>query len=383
MMLSIVRLVLAPLLSLFLMMMGSGLFNTFVSVKLEVSGYKPEAIGMVTAALYLGILIGSIRMDRWISKIGHIRSFVAIAGLMAAGVLLQSLCLNLWFWALLRIIAGICLAGVFVIIESWLLMLTPPNRRGAILSVYLGVLYAALSSGQLLLDLTDLNGAFPFYITALLTLLSIIPVTIRKITEPKMGEAISQLSLIQLYQISPLGFVGGIVSGMVLAVTYGLVPVYAKEIGLSVPEIGTFMAVLIFGGFSLQWPVGRWADQGDRRLVIYKISFITALVALIIPFVQPSWFLFILIWTFGGFAFTIYPVSMAYACEKMKESEIVTATGSFVLSYGLGAIAGPLIAPLFMDQFGAFGVFYFLSLISFILGLIGLVALYKNSWSNS
>jgi MFS family permease len=365
------------------MMMGSGLFNTFVSVKLEIAGYKPEAIGIVTSALYVGILIGSIRIDRWISRIGHIRSFVAIASLMAFGVFLQSLWLNLWFWAFLRIIAGICLAGVFVIIESWLLMLTPSNQRGAILSVYLGVLYAALSLGQLLIDLTDLNKASPFYITSLFTLVSIIPVKLRKITEPKIEETSSQLSLIQLYQISPLGFVGGIVSGMVLAVTYGLVPVYAKEAGMSIQEIGTFMAVLIFGGFSLQWPVGKWADRGDRRHVIFKISFITALVALVIPFIQPSWFLLALIWAFGGFAFTIYPVSMAFACEKMKESEIVAVTGSFVLSYSLGAIAGPLIAPFFMDQFGAIGVFYFLSLISFILGSIGLGVLLKNSWSNS
>lgn len=371
-MLSLIRLVFAPLLSLLFMMMGSGLFNTFISIRLEMAGYTPEVIGIVTSALYLGILIGSFRMDQWISKMGHIRSFVVIAAVLGAIVVLQSFWLNPWYWSFLRLIGGVCTAGVFIIIESWLLMQSPPNMRGGILSIYLAVLYAALSSGQLLIDLTDPLGPFPFYITALLVIISILPVTVRKISKPKVQETAVRLNLTQLYKISPLGFIGGVISGMVLSVTYGLVPVYAGEIGMTVSEIGTFMAVLIFGGFSLQWPVGRWADKVNRRLVIYTISFVTALLALSIAFVESTWLLFLLTWAFGGFAFTLYPVSMAYVCERVKETEIVAATGGFVLSYGLGAIAGPLLAPIAMEWFGGAGVFYFLSLITLILGLIGL-----------
>jgi MFS family permease len=63
---------------------------------------------------------------------------------------------------------------------------------------------------------------------------------------------------------------------------------------------------------------------------------------------------------------------MAYACEKVKEDQIVPVTGGFVLSYGIGAIAGPLLAPLSMELFGPNGLFYFLGAISLLLGLIGL-----------
>jgi MFS family permease len=141
---------------------------------------------------------------------------------------------------------------------------------------------------------------------------------------------------------------------------------------MSVSEIGAFMAVLIFGGFSLQWPVGRWADKGDRRLVLKTISFITALLALSLGFVGQGWLLYVLAFSFGGFSFTLYPVAMAHACERVKESEIVAATGGFVLSYGMGAVAGPLLAPIAMELFGSAGVFYFIALISSLLGLIGL-----------
>jgi MFS family permease len=370
-MLPLIRSVSAPLLSLLFLMMGSGLFNTFVSIRLEMEGYSNEMIGLVTSALYLGILIGSLRIDRWVSAVGHIRAFVVLASIMTLLVIFQSFWMNPWYWAFLRLLGGVCTAGVFIIIESWLLMQSAPNMRGGILSVYLAVLYGALSSGQLLIDVSNPLSVFPFCITALLVVTSILPVSMRKTCQPKIEQS-TRLSLIQMYRISPLGFIGGIISGMVLAAIYGLVPIYAHDIGMSVSQIGAFMAVLIFGGFSLQWPVGRWADKGDRRRVIKTISFVTTVLALCLAVAEQTWLLFILAWLFGGFSFTLYPVAMAHACERVKESEIVAATGGFVLSYGIGAVAGPLLAPIAMGLFGPSGVFYFIAAISTILGLIGL-----------
>ena len=59
------------------------------------------------------------------------------------------------YWAILRLICGVCTAGVFIVIESWLLMQSPPSMRGAVLSLYLAVFYAALSAGQFLINLSD------------------------------------------------------------------------------------------------------------------------------------------------------------------------------------------------------------------------------------
>lgn len=373
-MLALIRSLSSPLLSLVFMMMASGFFNTFVSVRLEMEGYTPETIGIVTSALYMGILAGSFCIDRWISHVGHIRAFVAFAAILSFLVLMQSFWIDPWYWSVLRFMGGFCTAGVFVVIESWLLMESGPKMRGAILSIYVAVFYAALSSGQLLIDLSDPKGVFPFCITTALLVLSILPVSVHKLAEPKVEHHSARLNPIELFRLSPFGFMGGGISGMLLAAVYGLVPVYANEIGMSVSEIGTFMAVLIFGGFAFQLPIGRLADKGDRRRVLNIVSFLTAFFALSIAlFDQASpWLLLLLAGLFGGFSFTLYPLSMAYTCENVKEDQIVAATGGFVLSYGIGAVTGPLLAPLAMDLFGSAGLFYFLTAISLILGLVGL-----------
>ena len=89
--------------------------------------------------------------------------------------------------------------------------------------------------------------------------------------------------------------------------------------------------------------------------------------------------LFVLAWLFGGFSFTLYPLSMAYVCEKIPEDQIVAATGGFVLSYGIGAIAGPMLVPLPMEWLGAPGLFYFLALITLGLGCFGLTPIKSES----
>ena len=363
----------APILSLILMMLGSGLFNTFTSIRLEMAGYSTEAIGAVTSALYMGVVIGSLRLSQWISKIGHIHALILFASISACLALTQAIWIDAYFWSLIRFFSGICMAGIFIVIESWLLMQSPLAMRGRILSVYLAVFYGALSAGQLLINLAPLNTIYPFCITAAFFVIALLPILIQKNQEPKIEDS-ERLSLLELFTISPLGFLGGVISGMLLAAVYGLVPVYAKEIGMEISQIGTFMAMIIFGGLVFQWPLGLWADRGDRRRVLNISAFMASLAAIIIALIPSQFSLLFLIlsWFFGGFSFTIYPLSMAFTCEKLGQDQIVSATGGFVLAYGLGAIAGPLLAPLAMSLFGLSGLFYFLAAITSILGLTAL-----------
>ncbi len=368
-----IRSLLTPLLSLIFLIMGSGLFNTFVPLRLEMEEYDPEVIGAVVSAMYVGLLIGSLKIDRFITKVGHVKSFVAFTSFSGVLVLLQALWIDPWYWASLRFVGGICMAGIFIVIESWILLRGTSATRGVMLSLYLGALYGALTLGQFLINLSDPAGVWPFVITAVFCFLSILPM-MREQTEAPAVQSSEKLSLTRLFYLSPLGFLGGIISGMILAAVYGLIPVYAKEIGLSVAQIGNLMAMIIFGGLSLQWPIGRWADKGKRRHMIQLASFLSAIFGMGIAWIshESTALLLLFAWVFGGFSFTIYPLSMAYTCERVKDHQIVEATGGFVLSYGIGAIAGPLLAPLAMDYFGAHGLFYFLAGISFFLGVMSL-----------
>ncbi len=372
-MIPLIRSLIAPFLSLILLILASGLCSTLISIRLEMEGYSHETIGLVTASLYVGIFVGSIWIDRWISKMGHIRSFVTFAGMTTGLILLQSMWVDPTFWIILRFLGGICTAGIFVVIESWLLMQSIPALRGMILSVYLGVFYAALSLGQLLINISDPMTAQPFWIIAALSASSILPLVLKKIPQPKMESGSPRLKSSELFKISPFGLIGVFISGILLAAIYGLVPIYAKEIGMNISEIGNLMALLIFGGLIFQWPLGKLASQNNRRGVLMLSSVFTAIIGCAIALsghLSPN-LLLVLIFLFGGFSFTIYPLSMAHACEKVADHQLVSATGGFVLSYGIGAIAGPIMAPIAMNCIGCHGLFYFLAIIASVLAIVG------------
>jgi MFS family permease len=373
-MIELLRALFPPIFSLILLILGSGLFGTFVSVRLALEGTNTELIGFVTSAFYAGCLIGAIWSPSWIASTNHLRTMVALSATFGATILLQALWIHPYAWAFLRLISGVALGGLFVVIESWFLLLCTPDLRSRALSIYLIVLYGALSIGQLFLNFVDPYSLTPFCTAGALALLSIIPVTIRTIQLPSSHQT-ERFSLSDMCRSSPRGLMGGIISGMVLACIYGLVPVYGQEIGLTISEIGFLMSIIVFGGLSLQWPLGKWADRYGRKRLLIFASLGAALFSGMIAFHNGlSWAsLLCLSWCFGGFSFVLYPISMAFTCENLRQEQIVAATGGFVLSYGIGAIVGPLLAPLVMSWWGTPGLFLFIAGICIFLAGIGLI----------
>ena len=363
-----------PIVSLIILILGSGFFTTFVSVRLGLEGASNELIGVVTSAFYTGILLGSFRSPRWISRIGHLRVLVALCAASSAFTLGMSLWTHPLFWALLRFLSGVAMGGLFVVIESWFLLLSRTDMRGQALSVYLAVFYMALSIGQFFIGTVDPTGFTPFCISGGLSALAILPIVIFDLQLPQAIHAETG-SFWDVFRASGRGCFGGIVSGMLLSAIYGLGPAYAEEIGLSGQGIATFMFMIIFGGLCLQWPLGKLADLTSRRGTLILAALGAAIFSAFIGVLDTSsWSsLMILCWLFGGFSFVVYPLSMAFTCEGIDEKRIVAATGGFVLAYGIGAIIGPLIAPLFMGWSGPGGLFYFLALICLTLAIISLI----------
>jgi MFS family permease len=366
-----------PILSLVLLILGSGLFNTFVSIRLEQLGTNTKMIGLITSVFYGGILAGSIRSPLWLSRLGYLRFLVALCAANSVLILLHALWINPLYWAFLRFLNGVLMGSIFVVIESWFLLIGSASMRSRVLSAYLFIFYIALSAGQQLLNAADLATLIPYCLASALSSLSILPIVIAAIETPASCPS-PPISFLKIFSSSPSSYTGGVISGMLLASIYGLGPVYGQNSGLSISEIATLMSVIVMGGVSLQWPLGKWADVFNRKAVLAIACFAAALLSSLVAFIDLSWPLkLVLLWLFGGFSFVLYPLSMATACEGVAEEQVVAATGGFVLSYGIGAIAGPLLAPHFMHWFGYSGLFYFQAFICLGLGLITLLTLRK------
>ena len=132
-----------------LLMAGTGLFATFIGLRANLEGFSTEVIGLMAAAHYAGLVVGSLRCGQLINRVGHIRAFAAFSSIIASAVLVLPFAPHAVVWIALRALIGFNTAGVFMVAESWLNHKASPTTRGTLLSMYMVTSYLALGGGQL------------------------------------------------------------------------------------------------------------------------------------------------------------------------------------------------------------------------------------------
>ncbi|EZP74453.1 Major facilitator family transporter [Sphingomonas paucimobilis] len=359
------------LLSIFMLMAGSGFLATLISLRLERAGSGTMTIGIVATAYFGGLILGSLRAAGVVRRVGHIRAFAAFVALLSASTLFYVLLTHPLFWMLLRLIDGVCVAGVFVCLESWLNDRADPQMRGSVLGAYMVALYSGQAIGQLLLGASGALPAIPFQLASILISLAIIPLCLTRNSAPAPVEG-RAFPIRALMAASPLGAWGAVATGLMLGAFYGLAAVHVRRLGLDLAGTARFMMIVILGGVALQWPLGRLSDRHDRRRVITGSFAMTALVSVALSLSHGGLLLMALGALFGGLSSALYPLCVAHCNDLLLETERVAASGRLVLLYSIGAALGPVLAASFMTAAGTGGLFLFIALCAGLAMTIGL-----------
>lgn len=324
----------APVKALFgataLLIAGNSLLGVVLPLRMSMVGYSVALTGVVMAAYYLGLAFGGLNAKRVILRIGHIRAFSAFAALTAA------VCLSYGFfefataWAVLRVINGICIAGMTTSIESWLNDRSNNETRGRVLGSYMLVLYLAIATGQTLINTGTVGASDHLMISSCLIGLSLIPIAMTRLGEPDLN-ASQPLALRQLFAASRVGVVGAGVAGMLVGSFYALGMVFARQIGLTVPDAALFMSTVVLGGLSFQLPVGMLADRFDRRIVMSCLLLVVGiswgLLSQALAYDLSFPLLISVTLAFGGAISSIYPLCVAQTFDRLQKRVYVAASG--------------------------------------------------------
>ena len=361
-----------------ILMLGDGLQSTLLGVRASLEGFPTAITGLIMSTFYVGFLGGALYAPRFVERVGHIRVFGALASMASAAVLIHGIIVTPLAWSLLRLLSGFCLAGLYIVAESWLNDRATNTTRGQLLSIYMVVSYAGAAGGQLLLNAADPQGLHLFILTSVLISVALVPLLLSAGPAPTFSRQ-SALSLRALYRISPLGVVGALATGMAAGVLFGFGPVYAESSGLSVAQISFFMTAALVGCTVLQWPIGHLSDILDRRLVITVVTFLSAAAAIAvvtIPTVS-TLTLLALMGVFGGLSIPLYSLCIAHANDYLEADQMVAASSGLVLASGVGAILGPVTASLSMLLLGPDGFFWWLAVIHTAMGIFAVYRMTK------
>ncbi|MBW3805010.1 MFS transporter [Aeromonas jandaei] len=358
------RPVLLLLCGLLLLTLSIAVLNTLVPLWLAHDNLPTWQVGMVGSSYFSGTLLGTLLAGTLIKRFGFNRSYYLSSVIFAGGCVGLGITLGFWSWLAWRFIAGIGCAMIWVVVESALMCSGNAHNRGRLLAAYMMVYYLGTVLGQLLVSKlpTGLMDVLPW--ATGLVLAAILPLLFTRIvSEHSEAQGTTRVWPMLRLRQARLGVDGCIISGIVLGSLYGLMPLYLNHQGVSDGEIGYWMAVMVSAGILGQWPVGRLSDRFGR-LPVLRVQVLVVILgcAAMLGGVAMGPALFIL----GAAGFTLYPVAMAWACEKVEHHQLVAMNQALLLSYTIGSLLGPAYTALLMQHLADNLLFIMIASVSLI-----------------
>ena len=366
----------ALLLAVAILFFGNGILGVLLPVRATLEAFATTSIGLIAAAYSVGFMVGCLSMPYIVRRVGHIRAFAVCAAIAASGVLVMPLAVHPGVWIPLRALSGVCFAGLFMVIESWLNERATRVNRGQILATYMVINLSAVTAGQMVLPLAAPAGFALFAVTAIAITLALVPVGLTTSSAPQPLRQV-RLRLGRLYAMSPVGVVGGFFVGLANGAFGGLGAVFATQIGMSVTGVALFMSAALVGGALAQVPIGRLSDRVDRRKVIAAACALAAiaggllallgdarqgglLVSADVALADLSPLALVAVAAlFGAAIYPQYSLCVAHTNDFVGREDFVEASSGLLLTWAIGASIGPMVAAFAMDGLGVGGLFLY------------------------
>jgi MFS family permease len=338
-----------------------GVQGSLLGVRATLEGFDDFLIGLLMSCYFAGFLAGSLLTPKMIQRVGHIRIFAALSAVASVTILIHSIYVEPWAWALMRLFTGFAFSTIYVVSESWLNQASTNANRGQILSIYTAILLAGICAGQFMLNLANPLDFTLFILISVMVSVAAVPILLSVVITPTIEDS-DRVTIRHLWYRAPMGVTGIVLSQWVSSILFGMGAVYATKLGFTVYQVANFMGAMMAGGMILQWPLGKLSDMIDRRWVMGFACLCAVGFALLISREsEASLKLYGLIFAFGGCSLSLYSIVVALTNDHLRPSEIVPASGTIVLISGLTSITGPITAVFWLQIFGLQSFFVLLA----------------------
>lgn len=362
----------ALLLSVALLQLGSGGLAPLDALSGVALNFSTSEIGLLGSAHFIGFFIGCWTAPRLMGAVGHSRTFAAFAAAGTIGILAHMLIIDAYAWMAMRVLSGMCIAGSYTVIESWLQAKVTNQNRGRATGVYRFVDLGGSLAAQMMISVLEPASYASYNILALICCSALVPLVLTRVEQPQLPET-PRLRPALALQRSPLAAAGVISAGLTTAAFRMVGPIYGLEVGLETHDIALFLAAFVLGGAISQLPAGWIADRYDRRWVLIGLSVLAILsCAFTVSFAgQGTSAAFLTAGLFGFATFPIYSVAASHAHDFANDLERVELSAALMFLYAVGAIASPWTVSVLIETYGPSAMFVFVSAAHVLLILFG------------
>ncbi len=358
-----------------LLMIANGMQGTLVGVRSELEGFGSLWVGAIMTAYFGGFLFGTQLVSVYLGRVGHIRTYAALASVASAAAVVHIVAVDPAAWFFLRALTGVCMAGIYVTVESWLNDIANAKAadgesiRGRLLASYMIVTTGCMALAQGVFQFADPLAIGLFVMASVLASLSLVPTALSTTSAPvvKFPEP---MSIREMIDVVPTGVVTSFLSGMTAGALLGLSSVFATRVGLTGGRLALFMAAPLVGAMVGQWPFGSLSDRISRRTVMLVAAGAAAIAFGSMMLVEPSSMAAVgLLFAAGACLFPIYSLALAYVNDWITPAQMLGGSAQFVRINGVGAFFGPLVGTAAMTWVSPDALFGFLALLNVLIVL--------------
>ncbi|MFN3208194.1 MAG: MFS transporter [Roseovarius sp.] len=361
----------ALFLGMLMLMVANGLLVTLLTIRGASIGFSDLSIALMQACYPLGALAGTVLTPRLIEKVGHIRVFSALASMVSVAAIAHLLTSDPVSWSAMRLLAGFCFPGLYVITESWLNAKSENRLRAQVLSVYFIIQTAGPALGTAMVALPDPSGNMLFGLASILLSVGIVPLLLSNNRAPDYSMP-ERMPVARLYRISPMAVLGIVIMGAGVVSWFIALPLYALRSGFTEAQASGALVVAMIVAAVVQYPVGWIADHVDRRFVVMGLASITAAAALWMALDTAPSRIVIGFSLIAAVSLPVYSVLAAHANDQLSPGQVVAASGTMAFLLQLGQFAGMLLGPVVMSMVDGRGLQLFILVTSLIVAVIAL-----------
>jgi MFS family permease len=321
---------------------GFGLITPVTVVLLEQNNAPSWISGTSATIGYFSVVLFSGAAGRLIDKY-NVRTTL-LYGLLVwmLGALLHV------FWYIypllyaVKFIMGIGGTLVFVATEVTINNYSNETNRGKNIGLYVVLLSVGIALGTLLIWTIKLGDWVPFVIGA--SIMFIVLLVQFALFEPIKTELTNKtIAKLSIKKIPLIGLVSSLVYGLFESSVIVALPIYGLRNGFSSNEVAFFLASFVIGGIILGYLLSTLSDKVSKFNLLLYIALSLGLF-FTLPIVSTNYyFLLVVFFIIGGIVPAFYTVGLNHTIENVEKVFVAQANGYYIMMYGIGTIAGPLI----------------------------------------
>ncbi len=360
----------AIIVSMALAAAASGVMFAYVPIKLAAENFPPWVAGAMITAVAGGGIFGCLITSALVKQAGHARAFMALVALEILCFLAISFGTFPWIWVGARFVYGFAVTGLFIVAQSWMNDATENEWRGRVIALFYMSYVLAVGLGSFALRFLSLEGPGIPLLAVILITLSIFPIASTRLPQPAPPES-AAIAFRAVWRISPVGLTGMLCVGGLTMLLQGFGPIYAASEGFGKNDIAWMMFLMQFGMLAVQYPLGAWSDQTDRRIVLMVAAILVVIASAYAGLFTPqSLIMLILVFAiWSGANESIYALANAHANDRADQQYYVSLSSTLLIGWSIAGFIIPGVTTM-LTPFGGPKTFMFLSMmLALIYGL--------------